>query len=273
MKQPKFLVIRYPHGAAGKFLVSCLMAHPSIAHFDHDVQNNKNFANHYTWFTSKFQSKLHKWIEVEPKPNDAWNLHFVSNTYDRGNDLRHQQFLELCRQHATDYFWQCVDQDLYIPVVWHKIFVPEYYRHHAIVSIVLDQESQKWYHRALWYKHFNFNNNKLEIRSHCATNNSLSMKQYYEQHQNCQFESGAFFHLVKKYVLNSHWISDFSDQSRMQDCDLNQIFVNLSELLDQDRCYTATIKICQHLQLSALHQVDFLRAHQHWKTCHDFKYN
>lgn len=273
MKQPKFLVVRYPHGAAGKFLASLLMAHPSIAHFDPNVQNNKNFVNHYEWFTAKFKPKLHEWLKAEPKPNDAWNLHFISNSYERGNNLRYQQFLELCQEHATDYFWRCVDQDLYIPVVWHKIFVPEYYRHCAIVSIVLDRESRKWYHRALWYKHFDFADNKLEIKSHNAINNSLNMKKYYDLHQNDQFQNGSFLHLVKKYVINSHWISNFDDRRHMQDPGLNQIFIELSELLDQDRCYRTTTKICDHLGILVLDRDNFLRCHQHWKKCHDFKYN
>lgn len=266
-------MIRYPHGAAGKFLASLLMMHPAIAHFDPAIQNNKNFEHHYAWFTSKFRPDLNAWLKTEPKPNDAWNLHFVSNSYDRGNDLQYQQFLDLCREYATDHFWQCVNQDLYIPVLWHKISIPEYYQPCAIVTVTLDQKSRKWYHRALWYKHFNFNSGQLEIKSHTAINNSSVMEKYYDKYQNCQSESGSFLYLVKKHILNSQWLLDFGDQNRMQDPALNQIFIHLSELLDQDRCYLATHKICQHLGLADLDHQNFLLCHRYWKTCHDFKYN
>lgn len=273
MKLPKFLVFRYPHGAAGKFLASVMMAHPAVAHFDCDIQENKTPESHLDWMRSKFQPDHSSWLKREPKPNDAWNLHFVSNTYNRGNHLTQEEFLGLCSKHATDYFWQCVDNDLFIPVVWHKIFMPKFYRKSTIISIILDRRSRKWYHRALWYKHFAYKDGVLHLKTHDPANNSKALAQYYDRYQpNCNHDI-AFSRAVRQHVILSAWIENFSHESALHDHDLQQSFVQLSDILDINQCCSVIDKICHQLDVPPLHP-DHIRAyHNHWKSCHDFKYN
>lgn len=269
---PKFLVVRYAHGSAGKFLLSLLMLSQHIAHFDQQIENNKSYGRCRDWIKKKFTADIKNWLQNEPKPVDAWNLHFVSNTHDRGNDISHDDFLKLCKSHATDYFWHSVNQGQYIPVVWHKHIVPDFYKNSKFITIIIDKKSKKWYHRALWYKHYNFDNNTIYFKTHNNLLNSKNMSQYYTNYENIQKEHGTFISLVKKHIINSSWIDIFGSTGNFEHQTTDQLFVNLSNIIDPSLFCCSMDNICEFLDIEKINHNHLTLLHRYWLLCHDFKY-
>lgn len=270
---PKFLVFRYAHGAAGKFLLSLFTLHQKVAHPDETVQKNKTKSTHWPWFQSSFQSELKFWLEHEPNPNRVWNFYFVSNTYERGNHYSNEEFLQECKNHATDFFWQCTDQQLLIPVTWHKQFVPDYYKNSHFVTVIIDEDSKKWFHRALWYKHFDYQNNELIFKQHNVSKYSNESRAFYKQFKNKTSEQGHFIGLAKKYILKSRWIEEFGSQEQFDQPGISQVFLNLSELLDENKCCAMVDRVCDHIGIERLDHSVVKQYQKHWKSCHGFKYS
>jgi len=269
---PKFLVVRYAHGSAGKFLLLSLMASKHIAHFDQQIENNKSYDQCFDWVKKKFTADLKNWLQNEPKPVDYWNLHFVSNTYDRGNGLKNKDFLKMCESDATDYFWQSVNKNQYIPVIWHKQTVPNFYKNSKFITVVLDARSKKWYHRALWYKHYEFNNNTIYFKSHNKLFNSKNVSQYYQDYENVQEEHGTFISLVKKHVIKSNWFDLFGSLDNFSHQSVDQLCVNLSDIIDPNLFCSTVDKICDFLDVDRINHCYLKLCHDYWSACHDFKY-
>jgi hypothetical protein len=53
----------------------------------------------------------------------------------------------------------------------------------------------------------------------------------------------------------------------------NRVFINLSELLNIESCINAMSRVCQELDISVTPDEIVRRGHEHWSSCHNFKYN
>jgi hypothetical protein len=268
---PKFILIQHAHGAAGKFISTALMCHPEVAHFDADVNRARSPSNLLAYAQQHFTPDLGQWLKLEPKPQQSWNLHFVSPSYDRGQQLTNEQFLQLAQEHGSPHFHEAVSQNQYICMSWHKKVVPEYFARSACVAIIIDAAAQKWFHRALWYKHFGMVDNLIHQKSHDPAYNSASVQRYYQQFNNEVLVNSPKAQFIRERIINSEQKKTFSDPKNF--AAPNQLCINLSDVIRADRIQDTMSAIYQHVGLSSPYLPLISQLHQHWKSCHAFKYN
>lgn len=270
-KQPKFLLVQYAPGSAGKFLISLLMGSKEVAHFDSIIDQDKTVQNCALYIKEHFTPHTGDWLKHEPRNIEAWNLHFISTKHNRGHDMSYDQFISIARQEASPYFWEQVENEKVIITPWHKTYVPEFYKNAKIVTILLDADAEKWFHRAVWSKLYGIKNGRIHLKMNDPDFNP-PMQQYFTKFNNPIYSDDHFFSFVKKNILKDQFKKQYTDSKNFT-VDKNRTFINLSELLSAELCASGIARICQELDIGSVPTdlVDIGRAH--WAACHNFKYN
>jgi hypothetical protein len=273
MLNPDFLVVRYAPGAAGKFLTSLLMASHSVAHFDKNIEHNKNSTQCIDYFHQHFPNVIGDWLKYEPKHTDAWNLNFLSMTYPRNDTLSQLEFNKMAVDNGSQYFWESVTQNKLIPWTTNKNTVPDFFKYSKFVTILIDEKSVKWYHRAKWYKHYAIEYGRIYNKTSDPQFHSQTMHQYYEKfkHENKIFVDESFQSFVRTNIIKNPIKYIFMDKSNFNQ-PVDQVFVNLSDLLSVEKCIEAVNQICKEFSLYPVPRDVIIEGHRHWASCHDFKY-
>jgi len=271
VQQPKFLLVQYAPGAAGKFLASLLMSSKSLSHFDPMVEKNKTKDACVRYIETHFSWDLENWVRNEPKHADAWNLHFISSKFARGDELSLKQFYSMSEIHATDHFVQSVNQNKIIPNIWHKTNTPEYFKNSLFVTVIIDENSLKWYHRALWYKLHGWKNQKIYLKMHDATANPI-MSDYVKKFNNAAYSDEKFLPFIKNHIIRNEFKQRFLSTEQFLKTP-SRCFVTLSEILDLESCVECIDRIVKELDLTPVPRDVIRRGHTHWSSCNVFKYN
>ena len=271
---PKFLVVRYAPGAAGKFLTSLLMSSPSLAHWDQQVELDKSVIGCNQYIQNHFPHNIGDWLQHEPRHTDAWNLHFISMTWPRNDDLSQCKFNALAKEHGSKYFWESVDQGKLIPFTTNKNTVPDFFKDSLFVTVLLDLDAVKWYHRAKWYKHYEVQHGKVYNKTLDSKFHNPVMKQYYDRYssENKMHVEEKFSSFVRHNIINNPVKHLFMDVDNFKQ-DIAQVIISLSDILHLDRCILQVDKICKELNLLPVPKDVIISGHRHWSSCHEFKYS
>lgn len=271
MKPLKFILIQHAQGSAGKFLSTLLMCSKSVAHYDPVVEQNKNQTSLLEYNRRHFTKDIAHWLKFEPKPNEAWNLHFVSPLYERGQNLSCDEFEELASQHGSDHYHRCVRNSLWICQTWHKIEIPKYFQCCPKIAVIIDDKSIKWFHRALWHKHYGLTNGFIHRKNHDPDFNTGIMKRYYDQYQNTIFEDRSVRTFLREEIVKNSQKKLFSDRENFSQQD--HLRIELSSILDATQIVNTAQIMYDYIGLGPVDSNLIWALHDQWKTCHDFKYN
>lgn len=270
--QPNFLVVRYANGSAGKFLLTVLMASKSVAHFDSAIETNKSDNLCVDYVHQHFSPDIANWLKTEPKHSDAWNLHHVSSNYPRGDDLSQQEFFNAAKLNATEHFWNSVQNDKLIPFIWHKQSVPVFFGQSKFVTIVIDPQSVKWFHRARWYKQYAALNGGVHIKELDPSYNSAKLTQYYQQFSAKYLIDQKPVSFIKTNIIKDPKKILFQNIDNFIDQPPAQFFLNLSDILSPSRCVDKINELCKTFGIVPISESLIIDCHRHWLSCHNFKY-
>lgn len=262
---PNFITINYAKGSAGKFLISLLMSSDSAAHYDPNVKTKDDKIE---YIKRSFVSDVSNWLLNEPSDKLAWNINFVSNSYPRGNDLTLDNFLQLCKVHCTEWFHKSVKDNKKIIIPWHKDYFPIYLGKDTI-SIYLDQESIKWFARAVWSKHYAISNNKIHIKENDPSYyRSIGSKIHY-CFDNPIFVDQSFYSFVKHNIYLSQETKLFSDKKKLKNIGSKYV-VALSDILILSNLEKKLDEIYNELKIIPVDKDIVKVAFNHWRSLHDF---
>jgi hypothetical protein len=270
-KKPNFLLVQYAPGGAGKFLISLLMGSRDVAHFDPIINQNKTIAGCISYIEKHFTKQIGDWLKHEPRNIDAWNLHFISTKYSRGHDMSYDQFMSLAEQEASPYFWEQVAEEKVIVTPWHSTVIPEFYKGSKIITIIIDNSTEKWFNRAVWAKLYGIKDGKIHLKMNDPDFNP-PMQQYFKKFNNPIYTDDRFFKFAKEKILKDPFKIKYMDQNNFVP-DVNRAFINLSDLLSVDSCVTNVNRVCQELNIAPISEEIIRNGQMHWASCHTFKYN
>jgi hypothetical protein len=270
-KSPKFLVVQYAPGSAGKFLIAVLMASPSIAHFLPEVESEKNNNKCLDFIKQSFIGDFEKWISTEPQHAMAWNLHFTSAKYPRGDDLSFDQFVELAETESTDHFVDSVNAGKQIIIARHKTVPTDFFSDSDFVTIKLDLQSLKWYHRAYWSKLFGIKNNMIHIKENDPELINQPMKKYLFKNNNSVYVEQSVFSFIRNNIIKSQYKEKFLAPGINPS--KNHIIVNLTEILVESRFVASVNAITEQFSLGTIDEKFIRSAHRHWISLHPYTAN
>lgn len=264
---PKFLLVQFAEGAGGVFLTSLLCNSTSVGHYDSATELHKTSGACFDYIKKSYTNEVSQWLVKEPRPQNNLNLHFISTKFPRGDDLTPEEFVYLCREHASDHFWNLINQNKLIPMIWHKPHIPEYFNDPIVITILLDESSYKWYHRALWYKKYGIRDCKIHVKADDPEHNP-SRAEYFKKFQNPYLLDMHPYTFIKNNILKSEYKNIFNTEENFLDGH-NREFITLSEILDIKKLEVALNRICNKFSLDPLDQNFLVNAWAHWKGCHD----
>jgi hypothetical protein len=242
----QFLIVRYPNGAGGKFLIASLMMFEQIAHWIPRVQYG--IWPYIEWFESAWPEKMSSWVTQEP--NQPWNLDFYSRRWFRNNDQTEVWFNTQVEKYCSKYFFECWDKNLIIIDHWHKKTIPKFFCRSRFIDINLPSRCLDTYKNFVRNKLFLYDQERQIIistmdhpeyswNSRTQQNTKIFKNQY--EFPVKDYDSWFYEHLVQQ-----HWVKPFidpvEDDTSFLSLDFDQlldvsgyidIMLNLSDIFDQ----------------------------------------
>jgi hypothetical protein len=272
MIYPKFLVIRFPVGAAGNLLSSCLQCSQGVGHWSTKLEYSKPTVNWLDYFKQVFQPNYDDWFKNEPSIQYSLGVKEIySAYYDRGNNLSREEFLE-AEKKCNHHYHSLKEENKYIPVFWHKQFFPLYYTNATFIDIFLDKDSLKWYDKSHYRKHYKveYKNNQYKVynkrhlpgtipTSFTGSNPYIT---YYD----------TFHKFAREEIFNNPHRKLFVDKTIFDKYsnDRPRYTLELSDILNQTKFLENYYKMCELLNVTPLPFFEIKNLHQHWLNCHDF---
>lgn len=257
------IIVKYPCGAGGKFLISCLFLFDEVAHWSPTLQNHD--VDHLQWFQNVWPTDVNQWIKREPQ--QPWNINFYSRRFERGNQLGCVEYNQLIKKEANDYFFQCWNKGLKIVDHFHKQTVPEFHSSALSIEILINDNCKEKFLKVvknkLWLwddlnktaistlDHPDYAHNEINRMHRIKFNNNYFITGY--DNYNDFFES---------YVLKQPYIEPFYNVSSNPNCIASLDFLDLIEL---DR-FIASMSVFENYFNKRLSNDLLKQLHQIWAT-------
>ena len=275
MKKIKFIITRFPAGAAGRFLSCCLQLSPDISSWNINSLNYDKSSNEFRdemlkYFEETFTNDPKQHLRKEP--DVPYNYDFYSGTYERGENVTLTDYINY--QKADDYniFFSEIEKIKTINLILHKSKIPEFMKGSIIVNVYVDSsESHDTIAKLLWLKHYNVvSNNTIDNLTQnpitCNEKRSETVKKYVDTSLKKVTNIKDFY---IDNVFNGNELLRYKDKDKIVEDDTNkeciQEFINFSDILDSKKCYVSINNI---LKSNNLRQIScketFEVLHNHW---------
>ena len=244
MTDTNFLLIKFPPGAAGKMLISLLSQHPQIASWNNSTDSDE------VWFKKHFDGQLANWVHNEPQC--PWPIsRYVSSLYPRGDELTTLPIN--------------FPANLYVPILWHKLYPPNFAKNFKSIVILVDKDSKKWFRRSRWKKHFNC---KIENNLYKIYNMQHLPSAQIKNFNNTHIEyTDNLISFIKERVFGYDQLEIYSDKSNFYN---ETVFINLSDLIFKDRIIGCLERITEDLNLNSHNWDTVMPLWQHWRNLHNY---
>lgn len=258
------LIVRYPNGAGGKFLITCLFLFDHVAHWCDEVQLGRS--DHLSWFYGTWPKKISEWSIVEP--NQPWNTNFYSRRYDRNNDLTELSYNQLCEQESSDYFKFCWNQGLLITDHWHKRIMPKFFQQAQIIEITLNNTSLEWYksmcRQKLWFWNADSRTviSALDHPDYAHNQYSKNMRLFYK---NDYLITGynTYDDFFNQYLVHQPYIKPFINVEKSSDAVAS---IDFFDLLNFEKL-NAVMETLEHHWNQRIDRDCLKKMHDFWKEC------
>jgi hypothetical protein len=254
----QWLVVKFPAGAGGKFLLNCLFLFDKVPHWHGTFDQQQTVE----YFRHTILDKEKSWLKKEL--NQKWNLNFFSRTYLRDNNLTCQQFDQLVAQNASEYFRQCWDQCLMIGDHWAKPQLPEFWQQALAVTIKIDD--WELYKSLIYKKLYRIEKDHiislLDCPSELATESNFSHAKHFDnQYKFDRIDIDEFFELeIKKQPWLSPWLA--------HDYSLEKNIIDLSELINKEK-FLQKFTTFENIFKQQIPKKYLIEMHDIWSTANE----
>ncbi len=219
----QWLIVKYPCGAGGKFLINALFLFDKVPHWHGNLSQPETleyFKNTICNFTDP------QWLNREI--NHQWGTNFFSRSYLRNNDLSCQEFSQLVANYASTYFNSCWTSNLDIVDHWAKPILPKFWQNANSIDIVIDDYNK--YQEFLVSKLYQVADDKIVSLLDVPALGTDTNQQYTIKFNN-QFEffDVSWDSFFENHVKNLPWLNPWLDYTP------SGYYYTLSELLDRSK--------------------------------------
>jgi hypothetical protein len=257
MSNPKFILTRFTHGSAGKFLSTMLQTSDNIDHWSAVVQSCKK-TKIYTAVSVEYVKRSfpkEHCRHLRSEPMIPYNSDLYSVGYSRGNEVTIDQYVSNAVIKHDYRLMSCIDQNRLINLAFHKPNIPIFCQGSQAVTITVTTDKEKqWLYQTLWSKHFL--ETGTEIRhlpsdpEYCSFQSVPTVLEFNNQYR---YSLDKKEQLYKNYVLNSHTNSWYFEPEKFKIFDqqhgIQNIFLPLAELLCHDKFKIMIPKLFKKLGL------------------------
>lgn len=157
MKNPRFLITRFAHGAGGKFLSTVLQTSRVVDHWCDIIQNHKQhelFAALVTEHCRRSFPQDHS-QHLRSEPMVPYNTDLYSVGYPRGDDVSLADYIDNAFNTGDCRLMRAIENGLLINLTFNKPSLPRFCHVSRAVTITIESAQElEWLHQTLWSKHF-----------------------------------------------------------------------------------------------------------------------
>lgn len=273
MSKSKFIITRFTHGSAGKFLSAVLQTSDKIDHWSAIVQDNKHnlevFESLVLQHTARSFPIDHS-TYMRSEPMVPYNVDLYSTSYPRGNDVTIDQYLDNAHKHNDIRLLKVINDDLKINLIFNKPQLPLFCNGAEVVTVsVTSQQEKNWLYKTLWSKHFLEKDNKIHYLpsdpNYCSFYSLVPVLTFNNEYL---FPAEDKEELYTKYVINNHTNQWYFDTDRFAEYDsihrLDNTFMQLDEILIVNKFLPAVTRIFNHYNLGKPNLILIEKMHQLW---------
>jgi len=273
MSKPKFILTRFTHGSAGKFLSSVLQTSDRIDHWSDVIQSNKTEKKFLNQLILQYVSRsfpIDHSVYLRSEPMVPYNTDLYSTGLPRGNDVNLDQYLNYSRDKQDSRLLQAIDNNLTVNLVFNKPEVPKFCQNSDVVTItVTTTREQEWLFKTLWSKHFlEIDNTIRYLPSDPCYCNFRSLVPVLTFKNPYVFTKKDKEYLYKKYVINNHTNPWYFDIRHFEEFDkaynLNNYFVSLDSILSHDKFLKTVEQLFDKFNLGNPDLVLIKEMHEIW---------
>lgn len=272
MGKPKFLITRFTHGSAGKFLSTVLQTSDKIDHWSAIIQSYKQ--------TELFEPLVLEYVcrsfpidhsqHLKSEPMVPYNTDLYSSGYARGNDVTLDQYVSNATIKNDTRLLDCIKCNLQANLILHKPQTPFFCNNSDVVTVLVTSEREKkWLYKTLWSKHFLETEQGIRyLPSDPAYCNFYSLIPVLTYNNRYLFPSSDKENLYNEYIINNHTNNWYFNPDKFNSYDrehqLNNLFINLEEMLLVDKFLIAMQRIFKKFDLGKLNVNLIQQMHQIW---------
>ena len=266
-----FLITRFTHGSAGKFLSTVLQTSNKVDHWSAIVQSNKNNPQLLTPILEEYMRRSFPYdhsMHLMSEPMVPYDVSLYSTSYPRGNDITLDQYLKNAQEVNDFRFLSCAENDLIPNIVFSKPQLPIFCSDSNVVTITVTSNKEKeWLYKTLWSKHFLETDTEIRYMpddpAYCSFS---SLPPVVKFNNTYKFPISKKAELYEKYVVNNHTNPYYFDPDRFAEIDsnFNNIFMALDDILIEQKFLEKIEELFQQLNLGVA-VIDIIkRMHQIW---------
>ena len=272
MSKPKFIITRFTHGSAGKFLSTVLQTSDKIDHWSVVVQSQKNtelIAPVTLEYVNRSFPKDHsRYLQAEPMV--PYNTDLYSVGYPRGDNITLDQYVDYALEKNDIRLFTSIDNNRLANLVFHRPTLPKFCVASKAVTITVTTDKEKqWLFNTLWSKHFLEIKNKIYyIPSDPQYCNFQSLPTVLRFNNQYCFPLEQKDELYQKYVIGDHTNSYYFEPEKFTEFDstngIDNVFIKLSDILNADQFLLAISKIFLQLGLETPNSILISQMHKIW---------
>jgi uncharacterized protein YozE (UPF0346 family) len=272
VSNPKFIITRFTHGSAGKFLSTVLQTSDKIDHWSVVVQSQKNteLITPVTleYVNRSFPKDHSRYLQAEPMV--PYNTDLYSVGYPRGDNITLDQYVDYALEKNDIRLFTSIDNNRLANLVFHRPTLPKFCVASKAVTITVTTDKEKqWLFNTLWSKHFLEIKNKIYyIPSDPQYCNFQSLPTVLRFNNQYCFPLEQKDELYQKYVIGDHTNSYYFEPEKFTEFDstngIDNVFIKLSDILNADQFLLAISKIFLQLGLETPNSILISQMHKIW---------
>jgi hypothetical protein len=272
VSKPKFIITRFTHGSAGKFLSTVLQTSDKIDHWSVVVQAQKNtkLVDPVTleYVNRSFPKDHSQYLRAEPMV--PYNTDLYSVSYPRGNDVTLDQYVDYAQKKNDSRLLNCISQNLLVNLIFNKPTLPVFCQNNQAVTITVTTDKEKqWLFKTLWSKHFLETDTEIYYLpsdpEHCSFQSLATVLKFDNQYR---FPISQKNQLYQEYVINNYTNSYYFNPEKFTEFDvannIDNVFIKLSDILSADRFNSVIPTVFSQLGLENPSSTIISQMHKIW---------
>lgn len=264
--------MRFPVGAAGNFIASCLQCSVGVGHWNPLLEIEKPNVDWLHYFKQVFSADYDSWITNEPYNKYPLGVkEMFSSYYDRGNDLSDVQF-SMAESACSQHYFNLKTADKFITIFWMKAFFPAYFENSSFIDVFLDDASLRWYDRSYYKKHYKIMKDSDGITVFNKRHSPELIPVSFKGTNQYITHFDTFNAFARQEIINNPCRQLFRSTDLFDEYSGNRPrhIMFLTDVLDVKRFIPHYIQICHMLDVDPLSHKEINSIHKHWLDCHDF---
>ena len=256
-----FIVTRFTHGSAGKFLSTLLQTSSRIDHWSEIIQNyktNNELIHDITLEYVRRSFPVDHSLHLQSEPMVPYNTDLYSAGFDRGNNVSYEDYINYAVVKNDIRCLRSIKNNLFLNIIFNKPIIPDFCRNAKVITILITTEvEQTWVKRAWQQKHFLETDDSIIYipysPTYCNFSSLPAVLKYKNKYKFNKSEKQSVIDMINSNYKNREWYIN-SDMFTAFDKSLNldNQFINLSDILDVDKLIAKLSFIFDYFKLEHL---------------------